>query len=101
MTILEAIQASPGLDALSDTQIEKSLLENNLTGDDEYTAELKKTVDICIAHLYLLLANLPDFSEGSLSMTYSRDELISFANTILDEYGERQPLPVIESVSAW
>lgn len=90
MTIKEAILSFPGLSDVSDNFVEKILTDRYLTGAASYTADDAVDVNLCAADLYVMVANAPDFSEGRLSVTMQRGEIIRSAKRLYRENGESE-----------
>ena len=88
MTIKEAILSFPGLSDVSDNFIEKILTDRSLSGAASYTSSDKEDVGLCAADLYVAVATAPDFSEGRLSITMQRGEMIRSAKRLYRENGE-------------
>lgn len=88
MTIAEAILSNPGLEDVSSTLLEKTLIVRSLTGAGDFNADSRKLVNLATADLYVSVVNSPDFSEGSLSIRHSRSFFMSTAQRLYRENGE-------------
>jgi hypothetical protein len=105
MTIKEAILSFPGLSDVSDNFIEKILTDRSLTGSASYTSSDKENVGLCAADLYVMVANAPDFSEGRLSVTMQRGEMIRSAKRLYRNNGESENADkldiTVDAKSSW
>lgn len=88
MTVSEAILSNPGLEDVSKTLLDKTLIVRSLSGADDFSADLNKSVNLAAADLYVAVVNSPDFSEGSLSVKQSRNYMIATAVRLYRENGE-------------
>lgn len=88
MTILEVIQSYPVLNDCNTNLINKVCLDRSLTSGDSYSSNVRQTVELAVADLYVEMATSPDFSEGDLSIKYPREELLRRAGEIYDKYGD-------------
>lgn len=71
MTVQEALQ-SVLLFEVSQTRIDKALIDGDLAGADEYTRTDKTAVDTAALNVLTDLLSAPDVSEGGLSIRYDR-----------------------------
>jgi len=95
MTIKEAI-----LSFVPDGNIiEKVCVDRGLTSSDDYTVELKEDVDIATAYSMINYANKPDYSQGKLSVTIPRAQLLAEADRILKSYGIEVDAPGVSNNS--
>jgi len=92
MTIKEAIQSYPGVADLPDNHLSKILIDRSVSGDGAatYTIDEKAAVALCAADALVALVNLPDFSEGKLSVKMSRGFILSTAAGLYRDNGETE-----------
>lgn len=88
MTVKEAIQSYPGLSDIPDNYTEKVLVDRVLDGTIDYTLSLRQSVALCAADCYVALTSSPDFSEGKLSMKFSRGAMRLLAESLYRDNGE-------------
>lgn len=91
MKILEAIQSNPIFSELDVDSINYVLLSRSIDGSAEFTqgdADDIKNVELASADLYLNMALIPSFSEGTLSITYDSKMLKSRARAIYSKYDD-------------
>lgn len=96
MTVKQAILSFPGLSDIKDNFIEKLLVDRALTGSVDYVASMSGDVALCAADCYMYLVNNPDFSEGDLSITMSRGQMIKTAKQLYRENGEPEKAAKLE-----
>ena len=70
--------------------IEKILLDRGVTASSAYAGSDtdKENIDLCYADLCMKLANQPEISEGSQSITFDRAGLRREAQSIYRKYGD-------------
>jgi len=92
MTIKEAILSYPGLSDIPDNYISKVLIDRSVASDGaaDYALTQKATAALCAADCYMAVVNNPDFSEGRLSIKYSRGRLIAMAESLYRDNGETE-----------
>ena len=88
MTILEAIQSNPVFSGLDTNSIETVLISRSVDGSAEYTADDTESVELASADLYMNMALVPSFSEGTLSITYDGKILKQRAMAIYRKYDD-------------
>lgn len=88
---------------LSDDAITTALIEAGLNGDDEFTAEDSKSIDLCAAGLILVLLTSGNESEGGFSLSLSdRSSLSSVRSLYLKKWGEPDlSQPQLKAVNKW
>ena len=99
MTKLEALQSMTQGIEVPDNLYTKVLLDRAETGGDTYAATDKDSIELCLADIYMAVANNVDFGEGSLSIKYDRAQLIRMANKIYWKNGES--VFSIDGTSRW
>lgn len=99
MTITEAILSFPGLSDVSDDFVEKILTDRSLTGSASYTSDDAEDVALCVADMYIMIANSPDFSEGRLSVKIPRGQMIQSAKKLYRENGEPEKADKLEATA--
>lgn len=87
MTIKEAISAFPVINNLDGVLVNKTLVDRSVNGAAIYQGETKNFC-LVIADLSKYAASLPDFSEGDLSLKFSRSQLLQQAAEYYERGGE-------------
>ena len=100
MTNLQALQSQVEYD--NDEMFEKALLDNDVTPSSTYCKANKKVIDLALADVYLVMAALPEFKQGSHLQKYDSKTLLSMRAAILRKYDEVDyQMPTIESRKEW
>lgn len=99
MTKLEALQSMTKGIEVPDNLYTKVLLDRAETGGNTYAATDKVIIELCLADIYMAVANNVDFGEGSLNMKYDRAQLIRMAKEIYRKNGES--VASIDGTSQW
>jgi hypothetical protein len=89
---------------LPDDAYEIALIEAGLNGDDEFTADDAKDIDLCAAGLILIVLTSANESEGGYSISISdRAGLLKIRSLILKKWGIADdtlaPAPLIKDIS--
>ena len=63
-------------------------IKRGITPEAECTTESMKLVGLCVADMYAMMVNSPDFSENKLSITHPRSFYIQTAKQLYIENGE-------------
>ena len=77
----------------------KVLLDRAVSDIGTYAAIDKTDIELCLADIYMAVANNVDFGEGSLNMKYDRAQLIRMANKIYRKNDEA--VASIDGTSKW
>lgn len=80
ITNLQALQSMVNLDLPN--LHEKVLLDNGVTGTDNYTTADGPVIELCAAYVYKVELSHPEFSEGKLKIGVDRKALTSLMNNI-------------------
>lgn len=89
MTIKETILSFPGIGDL-EAFAEKIMTDRQIDGSKAYDSSLREKINLCAADLYVFGVNQADFSEGRLSIKYSRRSFVKMAKKLYFENGEPQ-----------
>jgi hypothetical protein len=105
MTKLEALKATIEFEYTNDNLFTKVLTDRGITGSATYTASDAQDIDLCLADIYLYLAQHPDYTEGKQSEKWSGIDLIQARNDLFAKYGLRPPeqsaKKVINGTRSW
>jgi len=92
MTTLEALKATIEFQYTNDDLFTKVLTDRDMTGSETYTkADYQKKIDLACADLYLYLASHPDLKEGGLSLSWSKQQLLTARRKLFAKYGLNPP----------
>jgi hypothetical protein len=72
---------------VSDNLVEKALIDSEINGSETYSKASEQDIDLCFAGLILVILNMPDYSEGDLSIKIDRVQLRITRDNILKKYG--------------
>ncbi len=89
MNVIEAIQANPTFEGITESQIKSLLIVRGIEALDDYKDNIRG-VELVSADLYHSVATIERFSEGSLSVKYSKDTLLKQAEAIYRKYGDEK-----------
>ena len=87
-TIRETILEYPSIEDMEGFLDKVLFVKRNVNPDDECTTANMKQVGLCVADMYAMLVNSPDFSENKLSITHPRSYYIQTAKQLYIENGE-------------
>jgi len=88
MTILEAIQSNPVLINVPQKFIESVLIGRSINGGERHSEVSLELMELATADLYMVVANTPDFKEGTLSISYNSDMLKAMALGLYAKYND-------------
>lgn len=88
MELKEVILSEIPID-VGDATVNRVLMERSLNGNDTYTLERKRDVELVIADLLVIASRNPDFSEGQLSVKNPRGYLRREAIRLYRANGEK------------
>lgn len=92
MTVKDVILSHPALVDVSDVLVEKVLVDREVDGSVNYSAELKQSTELCLADLLTAQVSAPDFSEGNLSISQQRRYVLNEAIEIYRKYEDKEGL---------
>ena len=104
MTKKEALVAVLQI-SVPDLTLEKTMIDNAITGADAYSVADEKGIDLCAVVILQGLMSVPNITEGGMSVTYDRNglhsRLLSLAKKhdltdILNQYK-----PTVTGKSVW
>lgn len=75
MTIKKALIAAIALPDISPDELEKAAIDNRLSLDADYSADLKKQVDIAAISVLKGRIHLASFGEGGVSYSFNAEAL--------------------------
>jgi len=86
MTLLESLQSM--LEYENDNLLAKALIDRGVSDSSTtYSAGNQSQVELAAADIYLILANHPDFREGSKYIKYSTGALMALRRELLQKHG--------------
>ena len=102
MMNLEVLQSRLAFQSLSEDTLKESLVSRSLDWAADYVSGSLQGIELATADLYVQIIASPNFSEGSLSITYDRAELKSLAIAIYTKYGDAKlnDLTITDSIKA-
>lgn len=86
MTLEEAVKNNPALVNVPQAVINVAFVGRGYDMMDDYSSANHEKLELVCADLYVELATQPDFREGELSVSYSRDILMRRARNIYLKY---------------
>ena len=87
-TIRETILEYPSIEDMEGFLDKVVFIKRGITPEAECTTESMKQVGLCVADMYTMIVNSPDFSENKLSITHPRSFYIRTAKQLYIENGE-------------
>ena len=87
-TIRETILEYPSIEDMEGFLDKVVFIKRGITPEAECTTESMKQVGLCVADMYAMMVNSPDFSENKLSITHPRSFYIQTAKQLYIENGE-------------
>lgn len=99
MTILDALKSM--VDYTNDNLFAKVITDNGLNAGTTYTVAYKQDVDLALADVYLHMAALPEFKQGSYSVKYNSTQLLGLRRDILRKYNLDDDEITIDGINAW
>lgn len=69
----------------------KICTDRGLTSGTTYTSDYKKDVDLSIADVYFYYSGHPDFTEGKLSIKFTKGQLLRMRRKLYMKYGLTPP----------
>jgi len=97
MTNLEALQSL--VDYSNSNLFSKVLTDHGITGSATYTSANQESIDLALADVYLYMASLPEYKEGSQSEKYDAKTLLALRKRLLQKYNEEDSN--ISGVEIW
>jgi len=91
MTNLEALKSMIEFGYSNDNLFTKILTDNDVTSSDTYTSDDQKSLDMCLADLYLYLAQHPDLREGGLGLKWTPEALLRARRLLFAKHGLQAP----------
>ena len=87
-TIRETILEYPSIEDMEGFLDKVVFIKRGINPEAECTTESMKLVGLCVADMYVMMVNSPDFSENKLSITHPRSFYIQTAKRLYIENGE-------------
>lgn len=87
-TIRETILEYPSIEDMESFLDKVVFVKRGINPEAECTTESMKLVGLCVADMYAMMVNSPDFSENKLSITHPRSFYIQTAKQLYIENGE-------------
>ena len=87
-TIRETILEYPSIGDMEGFLDKVVFIKRGINPEAECTTESMKLVGLCVADMYAMMVNSPDFSENKLSITHPRSFYIQTAKQLYIENGE-------------
>jgi hypothetical protein len=90
---------------VDDMMIEKSLIDNSVTGSSTYVADSAESIDLCVVKILQRLLSEPDITEGGYSKKFDRSAAEKRLLYLAKKYGMTDIVsdltPTITSKSVW
>lgn len=101
MIVYDVISEYPGVENVKESYIKMRCTVRSLNPDAVFTASMERLTELVIADCLSAMVNLPDFTEGDLSETQSK-ELLKSANILYDKHGALQnSTPTVTGRNPW
>lgn len=88
MTFFDAVISNPLFSDIPKEQVALLLTSRGFEGGEAFSPSRTKELELISADLYVLLALGPEYSEGSLSVKYDRQVLLSRAKGIYRKFND-------------
>lgn len=90
---------------VKDDKLQAVLFDRSITPTDEYSLTNKKSLDLAMADLYVILITTPTIAEGGYQLALTdKTNLMKVASGIYRKYGENDPFvkeSTVTGVSPW